>query len=253
MRTFDIVIRLPKHTPTLKIGDNAHYATFLAIVSNTLTEAKADIVYKGDYFRHDRHLLPHDEGGFNSYALFRRITLIDSESDLEIWESLAEAGKYMTFPEIRETDDHHQLVELSDMTIFEINDSNASQQEQQDILIRIAGDREELAFDPVNREANTTLFGKLAREVYDREAELMYVGPRLNPEEHPDLFIHADEFSSYIILRMNNNDHSEEPALQWERIERTLRQKADLTMLRSEDHYQLLMLQPESAHEFVQP
>jgi len=116
--------------------------------------------------------LPKDDNEFNTYVLFRDITLSDTDDEQLLWNTLSRQLQYQRFPEIREKNAHHQLIELSSLE-EDLAGTEAPVENFEDILIRIPGTREELEYDPAGAEANKILYDKLAKLIYDKEAEVM--------------------------------------------------------------------------------
>lgn len=240
MRTTDVVLRLNGlQVPKLEIGNSDNYSAFYNALHQSINQHTADIVYKGDYFRLDRHLLPEDTNAYRTYALFREITLND-ETDDAIWQQLKNEVDRLYFPEIRAENENHQLIELSILS-----DSNKGVLEEtvsEDVLIRISGSREELEFDPISVEGNKILYDRLVRMVYDKEVEIMYKGPKLILEENSDLFINADEFSIYMLFRSPRSSEYDDNELLWSHLSDDLKVLSSITLMRSAKNYQVLLL-----------
>lgn len=239
MRTTDIVLRLQgQQVPKLEIGKSDNYADFYNALHKAIDHRSADIVYKGDYFRLDHHLLPEDTDNFNTYTLFREIVLDDGANDA-MWEQLKNEAKRSYFPEIRQEDKHHQLVELS--TLPDFNKTMLEEMVSEDVLIRIAGTREELEFDPAGAEGNKILYDRLAKLIYDREVEIMYKGPKLILDENNDLFINSDDFSIYVLFRSPRSSNYEDNELLWSNLNSDLKVLSAISLMRSADNYQVLL------------
>ncbi|MCO6149465.1 hypothetical protein [Flavobacterium sp. NRK1] len=243
MRTVDIVIRLKGHQQEmeLEIGERINNGIFYAQVQKAVADQAAVIVYKGDYFRYDQNLLPHDDKEFSTYVLFRNIVLNDTDDNDLIWQSLAEHLKNERFPEVREKNSHHQLIELSSLNEdFAFQDKNNTENFE-DILVRVPGTREELEFDPSGPEANKILYDKLAKLIYNREAEIMYKGPRLIFEENRDLFINADDFSIYVLFRSDRDYNYENNEQLWNNLKSDLMILTSISLYKSADNYQVIL------------
>lgn len=239
MRTTDIVLRLHgQQVPKLEIGKSDNYADFYNALHQAIDHRSADIVYKGDYFRLDHHLLPEDTDNFTTYTLFREVVLDDEANDA-IWEQLKNEAKRSYFPEIREENTHHQLVELS--ILPDINKTMLEEIVSEDILICIAGTREELEFDPAGAEGNKILYDRLAKLIYDREVEIMYKGPKLILDENNDLFINSDDFSIYVLFRSPRSSDYEDNELLWSNINSDLKVLSAISLLRSAENYQVVL------------
>lgn len=243
MRTTDIVIRLNDQLQKLEIGKPGNYPDFYNRLRQAIVQRTADIVHKGDYFRYGQHLLPANTNGFTTYVLFRNIILEESNEDT-LWLLLKEEAERLDFPEIREENSHHQLIELSSLLDYpeKIIPDNKN---IEDILIRIAGDREIFEFDPTGPENNTILYDKLAKLIYDKEAEIMYKGPKLVFEDNKDLFINADDFSIYVLFRSGINSNYENNELMWSNLTADLKVLSLITLLKSTKNYQILLFTHE--------
>ncbi len=244
MRTYDIAIRLHNRNdiPKLEIGNSGNYADFYRQLLQAIATRNADIVHKGDYFRYDQHLLPKEDEGFTTYVLFRELTLTDSNDDDAIWDTLGREARRLDFPEVREHDHHHQLIELASAADFSNEDPGGEEDaEREEILVRIAGSREELEFDPAGAEGNTILYDRLAKLIYDKEAEIMYKGPKLIFDDNMDLFINPDDFSVYVLFRSERSSNYEDNELLWSNLASDLKVLSSITLLRSADHYQVLL------------
>lgn len=242
MRTNDIVIRLHgEDAPKLEIGNSDNYADFYRHLQQSISSRNADIVHKGDYFRYDQHLLPKDGDGFMTYVLFRELTLNDSGDDSAIWGILANEANRLDFPEVREHNEHHQLIELSAASDFNDDLTDDKDQDREEILIRIPGSREELEFDPSGTEGNTILYDRLAKLIYDREAEIMYKGPKLIFEDNRDLFINPDAFSVYILFRSDRSSNYDDNDSLWANLASDLKVLSSITLLRLAPAYQVLL------------
>lgn len=245
MRTTDIVIRLhdSQDVPKLEIGQPQNYGTFYQELARAIQTQSADVVHKGDYFRHGQHLLPRDEAGYATFVLFRELTLEDIQAgDDAFWDILLAEVHRLDFPEIKEKEAHHQLIELSPAQVA----SDGSPEPEiagltEEILLRIPGSREELEFDPTGPEGNSILYDKLAKAIYDRDAEVMFKGPRLIFEENRDLFINADAFSVYVLFRAKRSSDYEDQAMLWSHLEADLKALSFITLLRSGATYQVLL------------
>ncbi|MGQ2985001.1 hypothetical protein [Flavobacterium sp.] len=242
MRTNDIVLRLmSRDIPQLKIGKPENYANFYRSLKEAISLRMADLVYKGDYFRYDHHLLPRHDDGFSTYVLFREITP-DEDDDGSLWRILESEASRLDLPEIRESDGHHQLIELSSLPSINSDTLYNNEQEWEDILVRIGGTRAELEFDPTGAEGNAILYDRLAKLVYDKEAEIMYKGPRLILDENRDLFFNDDEFSIYVLFRSQRSSVYEDRELVWANLASDLKEPSTITLLRSADNYQVVLL-----------
>ncbi|PZR22608.1 MAG: hypothetical protein DI539_05135 [Flavobacterium psychrophilum] len=246
MRTTDIVIRLNgQQVPELKIGNPQNYPLFYSELRNAISLQQGDIVHKGDYFRLDHHLLPKDDKGYTTYALFRDINLTENDDDAGLWEQLENQLEYLNYPEIRESATHHQLVELSTLPEADRNIRLQEEAVSEDVLVRIAGTREQLEFDPLVGEGNKILYDRLAKLIYDREIEIMYKGPKLNFDENRDLFINSDEFSIYILFRSRRDSNYEDNELLWSNLGNDLKVLSKITLLKSSKDYQVLLFTHE--------
>ncbi|MDV6167156.1 hypothetical protein R1T16_01890 [Flavobacterium sp. DG1-102-2] len=247
MRTVDIVIRLSSHQreSQLEIGTNNNHDTFYNALQKEVDSQSATIVHKGDYFRYDQHLLPKDDNEFNTYVLFRDITLNDTDDEQLLWNTLSRQLQYQRFPEIREKNAHHQLIELSSLE-EDLAGTEAPVENFEDILIRIPGTREELEYDPAGAEANKILYDKLAKLIYDKEAEVMYKGPRLIFAENRDLFINPDDFSMYVLFRTRRDYNYESKEQLWENLAGDLKILSLITLYKSEKNYQVMLLTHEA-------
>ncbi len=242
MRTYDIVIRLHgENAPKLEIGNSGNYAEFYRQLQQSISSRNADIVHKGDYFRYDHHLLPKDGNGFTTYVLFRELTLNNGDDNTVIWETLARESQRLDFPEVREHNEHHQLIELSASSDFSSDVTGDEDQELEEVLIRIAGSREDLEFDPSGAEGNKILYDRLAKLIYDKEAEIMYKGPKLIFEDNRDLFINPDAFSVYILFRSPRSSDYDDNVLLWSNLASDLKVLSSITLLRSAPAYQVLL------------
>lgn len=242
MRTVDIVIRLDhQQEPELEIGTNNNYDTFYDTLQKEIDNHSATVVHKGDYFRYDQHLLPKDNEKFSTYVLFRDITLNDIDDEKLLWASLGQQLQNQRYPEVRKKNAHHQLIELSSL---EESFSGAEPiiEDFEEILVRIEGTREELEFDPAGAEANKILYDKLAKLIYNKEAEIMYKGPRLVFEENRDLFINPDDFSMYVLFRSRRNYNYESQEQLWDNLTSDLKIFSSITLYKSAKHYQVILL-----------
>lgn len=244
MRTTDIVIRLHewKEPIKLEIGNAENYSSFYEQLIMALQTQSADIVHKGDYFRFDQNLLSMDTDGYATFVLYREIAPVD-DTDEALWEMLLEQTHRLQFPAIREHNAHHQLIELSSLDSLSSDGPLDFGQEAatEEILIRIPGSRDELEFDPAGAEGNAILYNKLVKLIYDREAEVMFKGPKLVFEENRDLFINADNFSVYVLFRARRSSNYEDNAMLWSHLESDLKTLSSITLLRSGEHYQVLL------------
>ena len=242
MRTTDIVLRLHEEAgaPKLEIGNSGNYDVFYDRLQQAIVARSADIVHKGDYFRLDRHLLPEDTGSFTTYVLFREITLDEAAEDEAVWDLLAENARRLDFPEMREQDSQHQLIEFSRLVDLG-DDSQEMEDTVEDILIRIAGSREELEFDTAGAEGNKILYDRLARLIYDREAEIMYKGPGLVLDENRDLFYNDDEFSVYVLFRAKRSSAYDDNDILWSRLAEDLKAPSSITLLRTAADHQVVL------------
>ncbi|MDV6167008.1 hypothetical protein R1T16_01140 [Flavobacterium sp. DG1-102-2] len=243
MRTLDIVIRLNgrQQESELEIGSNANYSNFYNFVQKAIADRSADIIHKGDYFRYDHHLLPKDNDAFNTYVLFRNIALNDLEDENVIWNTLGQQLQNQRFPEVREKNEHHQLIELSSLEEDRVIDTENTIADYEDILVRIAGTREELEFDPSGAEANKILYDRLAKLVYNKEAEVMYKGPRLVFDENRDLFINPDDFSIYVLFRTRRDYNYENKEQLWNNLSNDLKTLSSITLYRASKNYQVVL------------
>jgi hypothetical protein len=246
MRTVDIVIRLNNHQnePELEIGQDNNYSNFYTTLQKVIDTHGADVVHKGDYFRYGQHLLPKDTTQFNTYVLFRDITLNDIEDDKLLWDALAQQLQNQRYPEVREKNQHHQLIELSSLE-ENIADTENAVDDFEEILVRIPGTREELEFDPTGAEANKILYDKLANLIYNKEAEIMYKGPKLIFEENRDLFISPDDFSIYVLFRSRRNYNYESKEQLWENLASDLKVLSSITLYKSAKNYQVILFTHE--------
>ncbi len=244
MRTVDIVIRLNDHERgiELEIGKDKNYSIFYEILQNNISNHWADIVHKGDYFRYDQHLLPKDSSEYATYVLFRNITLNDTDDENLIWQALNQQLQNQRYPEVREQNEQHQLIELSSLEDNSIAESETTIEDFEEVLIRITGTREELEFDPSGPEANKTLYDRLAKLIYDKEAEIMYKGPKLVFEENRDLFINPDDFSIYVLFRANRDYNYESREQLWNNLENDLKILSSITLYKSSEHYQVILV-----------
>lgn len=244
MKRVDIVIRLNDHKRQveLEIGKNNNYSIFYDILQNAITGHTADIVHKGDYFRYDQHLLPKDNGEFTTYVLFRDIAFNDTDDEKLLWQALNQQIQHQRYPEVREQNEHHQLIELSSLEDNSATDTANTIEDFEEVLVRIAGTREELEFDPSGPEANKILYDRLAKLIYDKEAEIMYKGPKLIFEENRDLFISPDDFSIYVLFRTNRDYNYESREQLWNNLENDLKILSSITLYKSSEHYQVIML-----------
>jgi hypothetical protein len=241
MRTNDIVLRLMSpDMPKLEIGKPENYGDFYRSLKEAISLRRAEIVYKGDYFRYDNHLLPRNDEGFTTYVLFREITP-DEDDEQSVWRILDSEASRLGFPEIRESDGHHQLVELSSLSLVS-PDTLTHEVEWEDILVRIGGTKAELEFDPAGAEGNAILYDRLAKLIYDKEAEIMYKGPKLILDENRDLFFNDDEFSIYVLFRSQRSSEYDDRELVWANLASDLREPSSITLLRSADNYQVVLL-----------
>lgn len=242
MRTVDIVIRLNnnQHEPALEIGKDNNYSAFYGILNKTVDNRSASIVHKGDYFRYDHHLLPKDDNEFNTYVLFRDITVNDTDDEKLLWDALSQQLQNQRYPEIREKNEHHQLIELSSLEEG-LAVTEAPVEDFEEILVRIAGSREELEFDSSGAEANKILYDKLAKLIYNKEAEIMYKGPKLVFEENRDLFINPDDFSIYILFRSRRDYNYESQEQLWDNLTSDLKILSSITLYKSAKHYQVIL------------
>jgi len=248
MRTVDIVIRLNGHQNELEleIGNTNNYTIFYSILQKAISNRSADIVHKGDYFRYDQHLLPKDNNEFNTYVLFRDITLNDTDDDELIWTALSDQAKTLKFPEVREKNVHHQLIELSSADNTEaVIDTENTIFDFEEVLVRIPGKREELEFDPNSTEGNKILYDRLAKLIYNKEAEVMYKGPRLVFEENRDLFISPDDFSIYVLFRSRRDYNYENKEQLWNNLANDLKILSSITLYKSSEHHQVVLLTHE--------
>lgn len=246
MRTTDIVLRLhDQQLKKLEIGKPDDYRGFYNSLLHAIVQRKADIVHKGDYFRYGQHLLPSDTdtNDFITYVLFRDITL-EGHDEAGLWTVLEKEAHRLDFLEIRETNDHHQLIELSALTDNSEDSTDSNTENSEDILIRIPGNKEILEFDPTGAEGNAILYSKLAKLIYDKEAEIMYKGPKLIFEDNKDLFINADAFSMYVLFRSERNTNYEEKELIWSNLAANLRMPSSITLLKSAENYHVLLFTP---------
>jgi len=252
MRTVDIVLRIQGNEDQLglTIGDNRNYESFYRLLGQAIAHRSATIVHKGDYFRYDHHLLPKDLEPYSTYVLFRNMALDDPDNDDAVWGVLAEASRSLDFPEVREKENRHQLIELSSMA-DELNSTAATTlPEFEDILIRIPGSREELEFDPAGAEANKFLYDRMAKLIYDRDAEVMYKGPILIFEENRDLFFHSDAFSTYVLFRSQRDSDYDDSDQLWANLAGDLKTLSRVTLYRTADNYQVLLLTHEDDNRF---
>lgn len=240
MRTTDIVLRLHDNIPELEIGSAENYNTLYKSLRQSIANRSADIVHKGDYFRYDQHLLPEDADEFTTYVLFRELDLDDQNDESTIWEILEDEAIRLNFPEVRENNGKHQLIELSTLPA-DIESTGFSDDDFEEVLIRIAGSREELEFDPSGPEGNTILYDKLAKLIYDKDAEIMYKGPKLVLDENRDLFINSDDFSIYILFRAHRNSNYEDNDQLWFNLSNDLKVLSSITLLRSAENYQVIL------------
>jgi hypothetical protein len=243
MRTVDIVIRLKssQHEPELEIGKDNNYSSFLNTLQKIISSHSADIIHQGDYFRYGQHLLPKDNDEFNTYILFRNITLNDTDGQELIWDALAQQLQDRRFPEVREKNKHHQLIELSSLEEDLANYNENPEQDFEEVLVRIEGNREELEFDPASAEANKILYDRLAKLIYNKEAEIMYKGPRLIFDQNRDLFISPDDFSIYVLFRSRRDYNYESKEQLWENLSSDLKVLSSITLYRSAENYQVLL------------
>ena len=242
MRTVDIVIRLNhQEEPQLEIGKDNNYSSFYAILQTTIDSHSADIVHKGDYFRYDQHLLPKDNGKFDTYVLFRNITLNDTDDDKLIWDALNMQLQSQRYPEVREKNTHHQLIELSSLEANTVIDTENTIQNFEEVLVRIPGTREELEFDTSGAEGNKILYDKLAKLIYNKEAEIMYKGPKLIFEENRDLFINPDDFSIYVLFRTRRDYNYENKEQLWNNLSNDLKTLSSITLYRASKNYQVVL------------
>lgn len=246
MRTTDIVLRLHGHdAPRLEIGNLDNYQSFYDSLRKAVTLRRADVVHKGDYFRMDQHLLPEGNERFTTFVLFREVTL-DDDGDDALWHILETEASRLDFPEVRETDTNHQLIELAALPAFNDEPAPNGENEAEDILVRIGGTRAELEFDPSGAEGNAILYDRLAKLIYDKEAEVMYKGPRLELDENRDLFYSDDDFSVYVLFRSGQSYLYEDTERLWSHLASALREPSSATLLRAADNYQVVLLaQPE--------
>lgn len=246
MRTVDIVIRLKANHQEMKleIGKSNNYSMFYTILENAIASHSADIVHKGDYFRYDQHLLPKDNNEFDTYVLFRDITLNDTDDDKLIWSALTKQVQTMKYPEVHEKNAHHQLIELSSTENVNtvIDTENTIGEDYEEVLVRISGTREELEFDPASTEANKILYDRLAKLIYNKEAEIMYKGPALVFEDNRDLFISPDDFSVYVLFRSGRDYNYESKELLWSNLANDLKTLSSITLYKSSEHYQVVLL-----------
>jgi hypothetical protein len=244
MRTFDIVLRLHNHQQEIEpeVGKPDRYIAFNDHLHKQIANRAGDIVYKGDYFRYDQHLLPKDADSFSAYVLFRNITLESPDDGDHIWQILLNESQTRNFTETREKNNHHVLIELSSFS--EIAGGNATDgiTDTEEILIRIPGTREELEFDAAGPEGNKILYDKLAKLIYDKEAEVMYKGPRLIFEDNTDLFISPDDFSVYVLFRSGRSSDYESREQLWANLEADLKVLSSITLLRSAEDYQVILI-----------
>lgn len=247
MRTVDIVLRIQGHEDqiVLTIGDNKNYDSFYRLLGQAIAGKSATIVHKGDYFRYDHHLLPIDLEPYSTYVLFRNVVLNDPDNDDAVWGVLTEALRHLDFPEVRESEGGHQLIELSSMA-DELNTTAGKElPEFEDILIRIPGSREELEFDPAGAESNKFLYDRMAKLIYDRDAEVMYKGPKLIFEENRDLFFHSDAFSTFVLFRSRRDSNYDDSDQLWANLAGDLKTLSRITLYRTADNYQVLLLTHE--------
>lgn len=248
MRTIDIVIRLngSKQQMEMTIEKSNNYNTFFDRLQTAIDSRMSDVVHKGDYFRYDQNLLPRDDNNFVTYVLFRDITLNDPDDDQVLWTALEEHIKTHKFPEIREKNEYHQLIELSSVEGADIfNDSKTDTEAFEDILVRIPGSREVLEFDPSGSENNKILYDKLVKLIYDKEAEIMYKGPKLVFEDNRDLFISPDDFSIYVLFRSKRDFNYESKELLWSNLTRDLKTHSSITLYKSAENYQVVLFTPD--------
>lgn len=248
MRTLDIVIRLNGHQEQMEmtVEKNNNYSTFFNRLQKAIDSQAADLVHKGDYFRYDQHLLPRDDNNFATYVLFRDITLNDTDNDQLLWAVLKEYIQTHKFPEIREKNEHHQLIELSSVEGVDIfNDSKTDTENFEDILVRIPGSRDVLEFDLSGSENNKILYDKLVKLIYDKEAEIMYKGPKLIFEDNRDLFISPDDFSIYVLFRSKRDFNYESKELLWSNLTKDLKTHSSITLYKSAENYQVVLFTPD--------
>jgi hypothetical protein len=229
----------------LEVEKANNYSAFHNILLNTINSRSADIIHKGDYFRYDQHLLPKDNGEFRTYVLFRDIVLNDTEDEGLIWDALNEHLQNHRFPEVREKNEYHQLIELSSLEESIADNSENSSEDFEEVLIRISGTREELEYDPSGAEANKILYDRLAKLIYDKEAEIMYKGPKLIFEENRDLFINPDDFSTYVLFRSKRDYNYENNEQLWNNLESDLKVLSSITLYKSSKNYQVILLTHE--------
>ncbi|RWX00567.1 hypothetical protein [Flavobacterium cerinum] len=246
MRTLDIVIRLNGHQEQMEmtVEKNTNYSTFFNRLQKAIDSQAADIVHKGDYFRYDQHLLPKDDNNFATYILFRDITLNDTDNDQMLWAVLKEYIQTNKFPEVREKNEHHQLIELSSVESIVSNNTTIAE-DIEEILIRIPGSRELLEFDPSSSENNKILYDKLVKLIYDKEAEIMYKGPKLIFADNRDLFISPDDFSIYVLFRSKRDFNYENKDLLWSNLTSDLKTHSSITMYRAAKNYQVILFTPD--------
>lgn len=242
MRTTDIVLRLHgQQVPELEIGNPDNYPVFYRELRNAISQKQADIVHKGDYFRLDHDLLPKDDKGYSTYALFRDVNLVMDQDDAGLWKQLESQTEHLNYPEIRESTKHHQLIELSTLPETDRNMRLHEEAAVEDVLVRMAGTREELEFDPLVSEGNKILYDRLAKLIYNKEIEVMYKGPKLNFDENRDFFINSDDFSIYVVFRSHRHSNYEDNALLWSNLADDLKVLSRITLLKSSDDYQVLL------------
>lgn len=249
MRTVDIVIRLKNHNQEveLEIGNTNNYNAFYSTLQKAVASHSADIVHKGDYFRYDQDLLPKDNNEFCTYVLFRDITLNDTDDDTLLWNALNEQAQVMKYPEVREKNAHHQLIELSSTENTDIViDTENTVEDFEEVLVRISGTREELEFDTSGTEANKILYDRLAKLIYNKEAEIMYKGPLLVFEENRDLFISPDDFSVYVLFRSRRDYNYENKEQLWSNLANDLKVLSSITLYKSSEHYQVVLFTHDS-------
>lgn len=249
MRTVDIVIRLENQNQQIKleIGNTNNYSAFYSVLQKAVKSHSADVVHKGDYFRYDQHLLPKDANEFNTYVLFRDINLNDTDDDALLWEALNQQIQVLRYPEVREKNTHHQLIELSSTQNEDIVvDTENTIENFEEVLVRIPGNREELEFDPSGTEGNKILYDRLAKLIYNKEAEIMYKGPKLVFEENRDLFINPDDFSIYVLFRSRRDYNYENNEQLWNNLANDLKVLSSITLYRSSEHYQVVLLTHDS-------
>ena len=160
--------------------------------------------------------------------MFRNITLNDTDSDASVWNALSEQIHDLIYPEIREHNSKHQLIEMSipENEIMTNNYNQVSSENFEEILVRIPGTREELEFDGLTPEANNILYNRLAKLIYDKEAEIMYKGPRLDFDDNRDLFINPDDFSMYVLFTSTRDYRYEDKELLWQNLSNDLKERS---------------------------